>query len=393
MTSLLTTRRRAAEFAAAVDRVPAAAAPPAELASLVEVVQVLRAHAPVAPREEFASELRARLVREAETCLSSDSARLALPEVRRGPRERRLVAAACAFVLVGGSTTMAAAAQSALPGDPLYVLKRGIEQAEAGLRVSDAGKGSALLGQAEQRLAEVEQLLVADPAPSAGRVSETLTAFTSSAGEGSALLFDAYRESGDPDNVVAVREFAARGMSAVQTLAPVVPADSQDELGEAAFLLHQIDEQAASLCSGCAADLPLVQVPGIFLARADADQALTRAGLLDLTNDHPVVVDRDLVEEVRSGQLGAEAPTSGGSAAGDADAPAAAVPSAPLETDAWPSLLPEVGGDVTGGTTSGGTTSGGTSAGSTTGATDLNLDGTIGGAVETLLPDTGDLLP
>ena len=48
-------------------------------------------------------------------------------------------------------------------------------------------------------------------------------------------------------------------------------------------------------CGSCAADLPLVEVPGIFLARAEADRALSRAAAGVLDNDHPVVVPKGAV--------------------------------------------------------------------------------------------------
>ena len=53
---------------------------------------------------------------------------------------------------------MAVAAQSALPGDALYPLKRAIENAETGFSVSDEAKGSTILGNASGRLDEVDAL-------------------------------------------------------------------------------------------------------------------------------------------------------------------------------------------------------------------------------------------
>lgn len=387
MTSLLHARRRAEEFAAAVDRAPAAGSTlPAQESPLLAVVSALRSQEPVTPRADFAADLRSRLMTEAQTTLTPADARLVLPPRRRGPRERRLAAAASAFVLIGGSTTMAAAAQSALPGDPLYPIKRGIERAEAGLSMNDAGKGQDLLDQAAHRLTEVEALLVSDQAQDAVVVSETLTEFSRSAQEGSVLLFASYRESGDPEPVVAVREFTTDGIAALEQVAPLVPAEAQDELADAAILLHQIDEQAAALCSACATQLPLVQVPGIFLARAEVDQAMARAAALDLLNDHPVVVTKDLLSQSSPAPQLPAAPAQPDSGGDTDSSPAPApepIPSPTLEAEAWPSLLPEVEDKTSGGTTSGGTT--GESLG--------DVEKGLGGAIETLLPDTDGLLP
>ena len=163
-------RRSAEEFATAVDG--DASGPTGrsrEVADLLGVVSVLRAQAPVAPRE-FTRDLRDRLMAEAESLLTPANAALTLPTRTRGTRERRIAVAASVAVLVGGTATMATAAQSALPGDTLYPVKRGIELADAGLSLSPGGKGRDLLDQANDRLTEVEGLLASDSFQSEPRV-------------------------------------------------------------------------------------------------------------------------------------------------------------------------------------------------------------------------------
>ena len=152
------------------------------------MVSVLRTQAPVAPREEYTRELRDRLMAEAESLLTPANAALTLPTRTRGARERRIAVAASVAVLVGGTATMATAAQSAIPGDTLYPVKRGIERAEAGLSLSPGGKGQDLLAQANDRLTEVEGLLASDSFQSEPRVPGTLAEFRGAADEGSALL-------------------------------------------------------------------------------------------------------------------------------------------------------------------------------------------------------------
>ncbi|HSJ21276.1 MAG TPA: hypothetical protein VK964_11945, partial [Nocardioidaceae bacterium] len=137
MTSLFQARRRAEEFAAAVEGDAASRATRSEeITTLLRLVATLRVQEPAQPRAEFVDDLRSRLMLEAQTALEPETANLILPIRERGRRERRLVAAATAFVLIGGTTTMAAAAQSALPGEALYPIKRGIEKAEAELTLS-----------------------------------------------------------------------------------------------------------------------------------------------------------------------------------------------------------------------------------------------------------------
>lgn len=325
MTALFTARRRADEFAAAVDGRPGV---PDELHPLLSVVAALREHSErdlAAPRADFSAGLRARLVAEAERSLSPD-APLVLPVRQRGPRERRLVAAASVVVMLGGSAGMAAAAQSALPGEALYPLKRGIERAEAGLSVSTAGRGADLLRQADGRLTEVEGLL-AGSVTAAPRVPGTIEDFTRQAQEGADLLFASFAQTGDPDDVAAVRRFTAHSIEVLQEIARTAPASAQDELATAAMTLSEIDRRAAALCGDCGSDLPELEVPGIFLAAAEVDRVFTLIDGRLLDNSHPVVADKRMLQQVADAAEATSDPA-------PADEPTAAP--APAPTDDGP---------------------------------------------------------
>lgn len=295
MTALFSTRRRAEEFAAAVDGRDSIL--PGELRDLVGVAAALRSHDSLSqarPRDDFASDLRARLMAEAEHVLVPSSAPLTLPVRQRSPRERRLAAAASVVVLVGGTAGMAAAAQQALPGEALYPIKRGLEHAEAGLSLSTAGKGQDLLKQANDRLGEVESLLSNGSLTATPQIPGTLDDFTRQAQQGSDLLMASFEETQDPQTIVSVREFTAHGITLLQQLARTAPPAAQDELAAAALALGDIDRNASDLCGSCAGDLPALEVPGIFLASAEVDRALQavdgRFGELD--NSHPFIVDK-----------------------------------------------------------------------------------------------------
>ena len=309
MTSLLTARRRAEEFAAAVDgdgQKSAGLAP--GISELVQVVALLQAHESATPRADFAGDLRSRLMTEAETALHPESATLLLPVRTRGPRERRLVAAASAVVLLGGTASMAAAAQDALPGDLLYPIKRGIEVAEARLSLTPAGRGHDLLHQATDRLTEVDGLVSADSVTSTPQVPDTLTKFTVQASDGSRLLLDSFQETRDPESVTAVRSFAADAINTLEQLVDEVPADAQDELTAAALALRDIDDQASALCSTCGSGSTL-EIPGIFLARAEVDRAMQSVATRELNNSHPVVVPKQDSEKAQpSKKNGAQVP-------------------------------------------------------------------------------------
>lgn len=294
MTSLFSARKRADEFEAFVEGTGSAGAAAERLGA---VVTILREQPPVLPRPEFSAQLRARLMAEAQTLLTPENAGLRLPVRARGPRERRLVAAASAVVLIGGTAGMAAAAQDALPGDPLYPVKRGIEHAEAGLSLSPAGRGRDLLQQADDRLTEVRVLLAEDSVTGSAQVPATLDDFTSQAREGSQLLMTSFQQNRNPDSIVAVRTFAAQGVRALQDLAHTAPTETQDGLADAAQALTEIDRQAAALCDTCASGLPVLDLPRMFLAASQVDQVLRKVRAADLDNSHPVIVPEDAVQK------------------------------------------------------------------------------------------------
>ena len=401
MTALFSAQRRAEEFHAAV--VAPHREVREELRPLVELVGTLRAHAEAdaaaVPRDDFAADLRARLMTEAAEVMTPGSA-LVLPLRPRGSRERRLVAAASAVVLLGGSAGMAAASQDALPGDALYPVKRGIERAEAGLSMSSAGKGRDLLHQANGRLSEVEGLLSDDSVASAPRVPVALQDFTSQAEQGAALLMDSYRDTRDPAAVVAVREFTADGIEVLQDLARTAPPEAQEELTAAALALREIDLRASRLCSGCASDLPALEVPGVFLVASEADRALTAIDPAQLDNSHPFLMPKDPKDLVRPGRkaLGGEVPSVGEVTEDVTDGVTGGLTGSDA-TDAAPA-----GGSADGGTDASGP--GQKKLEETTQELTDTVDGTVGqitdglnGVVETILPDPqplpqpGSLLP
>jgi len=286
MTSLLSARRRAEEFAAALDTPHTAPSSPL-VAELVELVGALRAQEPPAPRAEFTASLRERLMAEADEILVQDAS-LTLPRHRTGARERRLAVAASAFVLVGGSAGLAAAAQHALPGDALYPIKRGIESAHTGLSTNRADKGRDLLGQADSRLAELDGLFRQDSgAVDETQVPATIRDFAEQAQQGSQLLLDSYEQDQDPAEVVTIRKFAADGLRTLQDLAKNAPAGEQDDLARVAVLLQDIDSDAAGVCSQCASHLPVLQLPPSLLTSADVNRALDAIQHAQVNNDHP----------------------------------------------------------------------------------------------------------
>ena len=268
MTSVFGARRRAEEFNSLVEGTSTGSGE--RYADFYEIVRHMRDLEAPAPRPEFVTDLRAELMAAADTLLVETPAdRLALPP-RRTHRERRIAAAVGGVAIVGATTSMALAAQSALPGDMLYPVKRAIENAHTGLSVGDESKGSTLLANATGRLDEVSALSRAGGGDD-GAISDTLNAFTDQASEASDLLLQDYAQNGSESSIRELRNFTARSMDTLAGLESQVPADARGAIVHAARVLRQIDAAAEDACPTCGG-LGITSIPA-GLANTVADNA------------------------------------------------------------------------------------------------------------------------
>ncbi|MFL6157345.1 MAG: DUF5667 domain-containing protein [Marmoricola sp.] len=250
MTPLSPARRAAEEFASAVDGARGDVAD--RYADLLTCVDVLREQDVPAPRADFVADLRMRLMDAADTLLLPAEDNLAPVIPLHSPamrRQRRISIAAAAFVVIGGTAGVAAAAESALPGDALYPIKRGIESAQVSLNSSDAGKGQDLLRQASTRLDEVDGLLAGHE--SATKVTKTLASFKSSASDGADLLFVAYQRDGRSQDITDMRAMLGSQLAKLDALSANAPSGAQSAFTAARELLTQLDQQASVLCGDC----------------------------------------------------------------------------------------------------------------------------------------------
>ncbi|HTW14261.1 MAG TPA: DUF5667 domain-containing protein [Nocardioides sp.] len=343
-------RRRAEEFDALVEGT-STGADDARYAELLDLVGSLRESTPVEPRAEFVADLRERLMAAAETDLvpASDTTtpRTAVEDrltvARRSPRERRLAAAIGGLALVGATTSMAVAAQSALPGDVLYPLKRAIENAHTGLSVDDERKGSTLLANASDRLEEVNRLAHEAPAEEVDvrRVEETLATFTSQATEASDLLLGAYEAEGDEEALTELQEFTDRSFESLDQLAADVGDDVRAALVPVGNVLAAIETAIQEACPACT-DV-LTELPPWMLTSAEQLASSTLADLVGSSGG--------VAPEPEPGAGG-----SGGAAVDGKPDPAVGKPPAPAPAGV-PSLpLPAPTGGAAGG---GGSTGGG----------------------------------
>jgi Domain of unknown function (DUF5667) len=268
--------RRAQQFHELVENGSTGGARLPAYADLLEVVGALRAVPPPVADPQFVARLRDQLVAEAETVLAAAAAeraetdeRLRLPSSapRTRRRRRRLAAVVSGVALVGTSATVAVAAQTALPGDGLYPIKRGLESAHAQLTFDRAARGRVLLDSASTRLDEAQDLSREHADPT--RVDDALGSFTQEATSGADLLVADYEATGDQSSITTLRIFTATSMARLRELQSVVPPQSLDQLLQAARALEQIQQVSMQTCPGCAGPV-ITSAPEVLTQAVEA---------------------------------------------------------------------------------------------------------------------------
>ena len=273
MTSAFSARRRADDFEALLTRgpgTPLSEREAARFAELVGLVSDLRALPDVAPRAEFVSSLRESLMAEADTALVRQPPapqRLAMPATTR-PRDRRLATLLGGAALVGATATMAVAAQTSLPGESLYGVKRGIESAQVRLAGDDSARGRALLAQAGTRLTELEEMAAGDGGAEQ-LIPDTLDIFTEQSGDGVRSLLTAYGSGGSDEDVRIARAFTSTSMERLDALQRDLPESAGDELLTAGRTLTDLDIEISTACGLCAGSL--TRTPDFLLSSAPLD--------------------------------------------------------------------------------------------------------------------------
>ncbi len=294
MTAAFSARRRADEFEALLSRGADSSLSERDAqkyADLLEVVADLRSLPEVTARPEFVGSLRERLMAEADTALVRQPPalqRLAMPATTRR-RDRRLGALLGGAALVGATATMAVAAQTSLPGESLYGVKRGIEAAQVRLADDESQRGRTLLAQADTRLLELEQLAAGD----GGReqlIPDTLDAFTEQSSTGVRSLLTSY-DRGVEQDAQRARDFTATSLERLDALEEQLPESARDELLAAGRTLSDLDLEVSSACPVCSGGI--TATPDFLLTSAPVD-LLTGLDVDELTLEAAPVSGQDL---------------------------------------------------------------------------------------------------
>jgi hypothetical protein len=202
------------------------------LRSLLSLTAELRESLPApGPEEAFARNSEARLLNRLQTHIRNQKAARSM-QVERRLRLRRLAPALAGVLLTVfltlGMVGVARASAELLPGDPLYPLKRGVEQARLAITFDEEEQAQLVRAHAHERLAEIESLArlgrhddIVAAAESYVQAIDEYTRATAGDGEDDPLVIDELSE--DLSNNVKV----------LQSVLGQVPPQAQEALQNA----------------------------------------------------------------------------------------------------------------------------------------------------------------
>lgn len=257
-------KRQRERFARAVDASPGAVQPfdPKLAGELAVVLMLRRTTEATAPDDAARERMRAKVLAELavpepvrpspvpRTAPATRPARSARSARVTGTRGRLVIALGAAFCLVlalSGMTLLLS--RDALPGDPLYAVRRTVESATLGFISGDDAKGQKHLEFAADRVGDIESLAARYPDPANSPVGDYLTAFADFDSDASAGSVDltGYASDHGPADLTLLRNWAAQQAQRIQHVEPKLPAAARDRAGQSLALLSGIEQRAAAL--------------------------------------------------------------------------------------------------------------------------------------------------
>jgi len=179
-----------------------------------------------------------------------------MARLQRAAAGRRLIAGVATLsVLVAAMGVLALMAQNALPGETLYAVKRGTEQARLVLASNDQAEGRVLLGLASTRLQELDQLLdeplpvdasgagLQAAAPASDLLISTMDTMDSQTAAGTRALTTAAMDEDSLPILQFVGEWGIDHFAKLDTLADLMPQDALDRAEVSKDLLQRVVER------------------------------------------------------------------------------------------------------------------------------------------------------
>ena len=252
--------RPADRFQRALDGAPAADHQTAELLATTRPLVALRQRGP-APDPAFVAQLRERLMAEAATLPTPSKAAARAAASRRAEARttpvvvvvgrgmpKLLAGALASALLVGGLVGIVS--RSTLPGDALYPVKGWLDSVAVRLADNDLDRGRTQLAQAQEHISEARELAEGNGRDT-GDINIALQAAIDSVQAGQRSLDAAWASTGNPQALLAQRDFTARALPQVEALRTEVPAGSQRLVGTLEALLHDTQAAAARRLGAC----------------------------------------------------------------------------------------------------------------------------------------------
>lgn len=222
------------------------------IADLVRFAESLCEAAVAEPTTQFRESLRTQLMTEAQTALvplPAARATAATAQPVHRPVRRRLAGLTAAVVASVGVVGMVSSSASAVPGEMLYPVKRGVESVQLTLHRDDASRGSFQLARASERLAEARELSA--DGGSEDLIADSLDDFAEQAQSGSTSLFSDFSSSGQEKSIRTVNDFAAASTVDLSKLSAQMPTGASDSFDAATQAVSELATQASSLCASC----------------------------------------------------------------------------------------------------------------------------------------------
>ena len=269
MTANVLEHRRARAFADAVEDRPSTTAAQqfTELLTMVDALDILGSQPEPSLDPEVHTVQRAQLMAEFERAFAGGggvpaqrergSHRAAPVGGRFRPSTRwgrkLAVSGLAAGVVVSAFGGVAAASSSAIPGDSLYGVKRGLENWRLDFAGSDAQRGKLLLGEASQRMSEARQLLGRRPGEQtlsphvAAEVTKALSDMNAEGTQGRDLLQAIYQQSHSLAPMQSLATFASTQQRQLDAITPHLPSQADPMAGRLQQLLSGISAELAPL--------------------------------------------------------------------------------------------------------------------------------------------------